>query len=151
MRNYQNNLIKKVLEEAKKAYKKDEVPVGAVIVRNGKIIAKGHNQRITKNNAILHAEIDAIQKATKKLKNWRLDDCEIWISLEPCLMCIGAILQSRIEKVYFLAKNEKEGAIISQYNILDDNKLPFRINYEFIPIEEASIILKEFFKSKRGK
>ncbi|RUM48463.1 MAG: nucleoside deaminase [Hydrogenothermus sp.] len=144
-------IIKEVLEEAKKAYKKDEVPVGAVIAKNGEIITKGHNQRITKNNAILHAEIDAIQKASKKLKNWRLDDCEMWVSLEPCLMCVGAILQSRIKKVYFLAKNEKEGAIISQYHILDDNKLPFRVDYEFIPVEEASIILKEFFKSKRGK
>ena len=66
-------------------------------------------------------------------------------------MCVGAILQSRIKKVYFLAKNEKEGAIISQYNILDDSKLPFKVSYEFIPVEEASIILKEFFKSKRGK
>jgi len=144
-------LIKELLKEAKKAYRKDEVPVGAIITKDNKIIAKGHNKRITRNNAILHAEIDAIQKASKKLKSWRLDNCEIWVSLEPCLMCVGAILQSRIKKVYFLAKNEKEGAIISQYQILNDNKLPFKVDYEFIPVEEASIILKEFFKSKRGK
>ncbi len=143
--------IKEVLKEAKKALQKDEVPVGAIIVKDNKIVARGHNQRITKKNALLHAEIVAIQKASKKLKNWRLDDCEIWISLEPCIMCIGAILQSRIKKVYFLAKNEKEGAIISQYQIIDDNKLPSKVNYEFIPVEEASIILKEFFKKKRGK
>lgn len=143
--------IKEVLKEAKKALQKDEVPVGAIIVKDNKIVARGHNQRITKKNALLHAEIVAIQKASKKLKNWRLDDCEIWVSLEPCIMCIGAILQSRIKKVYFFAKNEKEGAIISQYQIIDDNKLPSKVNYEFIPVEEASIILKEFFKKKRGK
>ena len=144
-------IIKEVLGEAKKAYKKDEVPIGAVVVKDNKIISRGYNQRISKNNALLHAEIVAIQKATKKLNNWRLDECELWVSLEPCLMCVGAILQARISKVYFFAKNEKEGAIISKYSILDDNKLPQKVKYKFIPIDEASIILKEFFRKKRGK
>lgn len=143
--------IKEVLKEAKKAYNKGEVPVGAVIVKNGEIIAKGHNERITKNNALLHAEIVAIQKACKKLKSWRLDDCELWVSLEPCLMCSGAIMQSRIKKVVFLAKDEKGGAVISKYTILDDKKLPFSTKYEYIPVKEAKDILKNFFKKLRIK
>jgi len=144
-------IIEAVLKETRKAYEKDEVPVGAVIVKDEKIIAKGHNLRITKNNALLHAEIVAIQRACKKLKSWRLDDCELWVSLEPCLMCVGAILQSRIKKVIFLAKDEKGGAVISKYTVFDDKKLPFKVDYKFIPVEEASIILKEFFKAKRRK
>jgi len=144
-------IIKQVLKEAKKAYEKEEVPVGAVVVKDGKVIARGHNQRINKKNALLHAEIVAIEKACKKLNSWRLDGCEIWVSLEPCLMCIGAIMQARIDKVVFLAKDEKGGAVISKYTIPDDKKLPFKIKYQFIPTPEASIILKEFFKSKRGK
>ncbi len=145
----QKNIVKKLIEEAKKAYKKDEVPVGALIVRNGEIISKGHNQRITKNNALYHAEIVAIEKACKKLKSWRLDDCEIWVSLEPCVMCAGAIMQSRLKKVYFLAQDEKGGAVISKYRLFDDNKLPFKVKYEYIPVKEASDILKRFFKEKR--
>lgn len=145
----QKNIVKQLIEEAKKAYKKDEVPVGALIVRNGEIISKGHNQRITKNNALYHAEIVAIEKACKKLKSWRLDDCEIWVSLEPCVMCAGAIMQSRIKKVYFLAQDEKGGAVISKYRLFDDNKLPFKVKYEYIPVKEASDILKRFFKEKR--
>jgi len=144
-------IIKEVLKQAKKAYEKDEVPIGAVVVKNGKIIARGHNERITKNNALLHAEIVAIQRACKKLKNWRLDDCELWVSLEPCLMCAGAIMQSRIKKVVFLAKDQKGGSVISKYTVFNDKKLPFKVDFEFIPVEEASIILKEFFKAKRGK
>ena len=145
----QENIVKQLLKEAKKAYKKDEVPVGALIVRNGEIISKGHNQRITKNNALYHAEIVAIEKACKKLKSWRLDDCEIWVSLEPCLMCVGAIMQSRIKKVYFLAQDEKGGAVINKYRLFDDNKLPFKVDYEYIPVKEASEILRKFFKEKR--
>ncbi|RMD46829.1 MAG: nucleoside deaminase [Aquificota bacterium] len=143
--------IKEVLKEAKKAYKKDEVPVGAIIVKNGEIISRGHNQRITKNNALLHAEIVAIKKACNKLRTWRLDNCELWVSLEPCLMCAGAIMQSRIKKVYFLSKDEKGGAIISKYTILDDRKLPFSTEYEYIKVKEASNILQEFFKKLRNR
>jgi len=141
--------IKQLLKEAKKAYYKDEVPIGALIVKNGQIISKGHNQRITKNNALYHAEIVAIEKACRKLKNWRLDECEIWITLEPCVMCAGAIMQARIKKVYFLSKDEKGGAVISKYRLFDNNKLPFKVQYEYIPVKEASEILKEFFRKKR--
>lgn len=145
------SLLKIALKEAKKAYLKDEIPVGAIIVRNEEIIARGHNLRITKNNALYHAEIVAIEKACKKLKTWRLDECFLYVTLEPCLMCCGAIIQSRIKKVIFGAKDEKGGAIISKYTIFDDKKLNHHPEYLFIEDLECSKILKEFFKEKRNK
>lgn len=143
--------IRAVLEEAEKAYKKGEVPVGAVVVRNREIISRGHNQRITKNNAILHAEIVAISEACKKLGTWRLDDCELWVSLEPCVMCAGAIMQARIKNVNFLAEDKKGGAIMNKYTLFDDDLLPFNVDYHYIPVKEASDILKKFFQERRKK
>ena len=99
------------IKEAKKAYDIDETPIGAVIVRDGKVISKGYNRRETKKNALMHAEIIAIDKACKKLGGWRLPGCEIYVTLEPCPMCMGAILQSRIEKVYFGAYDYKSGCL----------------------------------------
>ena len=95
----QEYYMEQALKEAEKAYKKLEVPVGAVIVKDGKIIAKGHNQKETKTDTTKHAEIIAIQKASKKLKSWRLTDCEMYVTLEPCTMCAGAIINSRIKKI----------------------------------------------------
>lgn len=94
---------------ALKALKKGDVPVGAVIVKNNKIIGKGYNKKEKKNKAVFHAEILAITTANKKIKNWRLDDCELYCTMEPCMMCCGAIIQSRIKKVYFLIKNDNYG------------------------------------------
>lgn len=91
-------------KEAVKAFEKDEVPVGAVIVKDGEVISKAYNQRITRNNAVYHAEILAIEKACKRLNSYRLDGCSIYITLEPCLMCSGAIIQARIKEVYFGSK-----------------------------------------------
>ncbi len=136
-------------KEALKAYQKGEVPVGAVIVKGDKVISKGHNLRLNKNNPIYHAEIVAIEKASKKLNSWRLDDCVLYTTLEPCLMCTGAIQQARIKKVVFSAKDQKGGCVVSQYHIFDDNKLPFKIEYEYIEDERSSKILKRFFKEKR--
>jgi len=102
---YMNRAIK----EAKKAYKYEEVPVGAVIVKDNKIIAKSFNKKEKTKNVTKHAEIIAIEKACKKLKNWRLDDCEIYITMEPCMMCSGAIQQSRIKKIVYGVKNENYG------------------------------------------
>ena len=96
----QEKFMKEALKEAKKAYKKLEIPVGAVIVKDGKIIARGHNLKETKEDTTKHAEIIAIQKASKKLSAWRLIDCEMYVTLEPCAMCAGAIINSRIKKVY---------------------------------------------------
>ena len=99
--------MEQALKEAKKAYKKLEVPVGAIIVKDGKIIARAHNQKETKTDTTKHAEILAIQKASKKLKSWRLIDCEMYVTLEPCTMCAGAIINSRIKKVYIGTMDEK--------------------------------------------
>ena len=109
-----NKYIEEALKEAKKAKQKGEIPVGAVIVKNKKIIAKAHNTVEKKKNAILHAEIIAITKASKKNKNWRLNDCEMYVTLEPCKMCKAAIELSRIKKVYFLLSKDKENIIINK-------------------------------------
>jgi tRNA-adenosine deaminase (EC 3.5.4.-) len=138
------------LKEAQKAFLKDEVPVGAILTKDNQIIARGHNLRISKNNAIYHAEIVAIEKACKKLKTWRLDNCSLFVTLEPCLMCAGAIIQSRIKNVIFGAKDDKGGAIISKYTIFDDRKLNHHPNYVFIDHPECSKILKDFFIKKRN-
>ena len=121
--------MKIALKEAKKAYDKLEVPVGAVIVKDGKIIAKAHNQKETKFDTTKHAEILAIQKASKKLNSWRLIDCEMYVTLEPCPMCAGAIIQSRIKKVYFGVQDEKTGAVGSKLNLFKD--FTFNHNVEF--------------------
>ena len=110
--------MKIALQEAKKAYNKLEVPVGCVIVKNGEIIAKAHNLKETKYDTTKHAEILAIQKASKKLKSWRLIDCQMYVTLEPCSMCAGAIINSRIKKLYYGAKDEKTGAVGSILNLL---------------------------------
>ena len=103
--------MKIAIKEANKAFKINEVPVGAVIVKNKKIIAKAYNKREKTKNVINHAEIIAITKACKKIKNWRLDDCEIYITMEPCMMCSGAIQQSRIKKIIYGVKDEKWGFV----------------------------------------
>ena len=114
--------MKETLKEAEKAYKKLEVPVGAIIVKDGKIIARAYNQKESKTDTTKHAEILAIQKASKKLKSWRLIDCEMYVTLEPCTMCAGAIIHSRIKKVYIGAMDEKTGAVGSVLNLFEDYK-----------------------------
>ena len=139
------------IKEAKKAIEKDEVPIGAVIVKNGKIIAKGHNLRENKQNSLCHAEIIAINKACKKLNNFRLEDCDLYVTIEPCIMCAGAIMQSRINKVYFGARDEKYGAVTSVTNTFDvpsNHKVVFE---EGIKQEECAKIVKNFFKKLREK
>ncbi len=138
------------LNEAKKALKNDEVPIGAVIVFEGKVIAKSYNKRNKKRLATAHAEITAIEKACKKIGDWRLDGMEMYVTLEPCPMCAGAILNSRIKKVYFGAYETKSGAILSNYKILFGNSLNHNADAEGgVLEEECSALLKEFFKSKR--
>lgn len=109
--------MKQAIKEAKKALKKGEVPVGAVVVKNNKIISKAYNKKEKLKNVTKHAEIIAISKACKKIKNWRLDDCEIYVTMEPCMMCSGAIEQSRIKKIIFGVKNENYGYTINLKNI----------------------------------
>ena len=146
----QEKFMKEALKEAKKAYVKLEVPVGAVIVKDGKIIARAHNLKETKFDTTNHAEIIAIQKASKKLKSWRLLDCEMYVTLEPCSMCAGAIINSRIKKVYIGANDEKTGAVGSVLNLFEDYKFNHNVEFEKgILKKECENILKVFFKELR--
>ena len=138
------------IREAIKASFEDETPIGCVIVKDDKIIARGHNKRETKNQVISHAEIEAISKANKKLKSWRLVDCDIYVTVEPCIMCAGAIIQSRIKNVYYGAKDPKGGAFGSSINVLEANNINHRPNIiGGILEEECAIIIKNYFKNKR--
>ena len=142
--------MKEALKEAIKAYKKLEVPVGAVIVKNGEIIAKAHNLKETKNDTTKHAEILAIQKASQKIEAWRLEECEMYVTLEPCTMCAGAIINSRIKKIYIGTKDPKAGACGSVLNLFEDYKFNHKVEYETeIMQKECEKILKEFFKELR--
>ncbi|MEI3436319.1 MAG: tRNA adenosine(34) deaminase TadA [Clostridia bacterium] len=146
----EEKFMKAALKEAKKAYDKSEVPVGAVIVKDRKIIARAHNLKETKNDTTKHAEILAIQKASKKLNSWRLIDCEMYVTLEPCSMCAGALINSRIKKVYIGASDQKTGAVGSVFNLLEDYTFNHKVEYEKgVMQEECENILKEFFKKLR--
>ena len=146
----QEYFMKQALKEAEKAYKKLEVPVGAVIVKDGKIIARGYNQKETKKDTTKHAEIIAIQKASKKLGSWRLIDCEMYVTLEPCSMCAGAIINTRLKKIYIGTRDEKTGAVGSVLNLLEDYKFNHKVEIERgIMQKECEKILKDFFKELR--
>ena len=146
----QEEFMQVALKEAKKAYKKLEIPVGAVIVKNGEIIAKAHNIKEEKKDTTKHAEIIAIQKESKKLESWRLNDCELYVTLEPCPMCAGAIIQSRIKKVYIGTLDEKTGACGSVLNLFKDYKFNHNVEVEYgILKNECEEILKKFFKELR--
>lgn len=146
-----NEYMKQALKEAKKAYKKLEVPVGAVIVKDGEIIARAYNQKETKYDTTKHAEILAIQRASKKLKAWRLLDCEMYVTLEPCSMCAGAIINSRIKKLYIGAMDYKTGAVGSKLNLLEDYIFNHKVEVETgVMQEECENILKDFFKDLRN-
>ena len=146
----EEKFMKQALKEAQKAKDKLEVPVGCVIVKDGKIIARAHNQKETKKDTTKHAEILAIEKASKKLEAWRLIDCEMYVTLEPCSMCAGAIINSRIKKVYIGTMDEKTGAVGSVLNLFKDYTFNHKVEVEIgIMQEECEKILKEFFKELR--
>ncbi len=140
--------LEEAYKEALKAKDKGEVPVGAVIVKEDQIISRGHNLRITEKNPLYHAEIVAIENASRKLDSWRLDECILYVTLEPCLMCAGAIMQSRIKKVVFSTLDTKGGVIVSNLQAFNLN-LPFNIEYEYIPMEHHKKLLQDFFKTLR--
>ncbi|MGN1298585.1 MAG: tRNA adenosine(34) deaminase TadA [Candidatus Scatovivens sp.] len=144
--------MKEALKEAKKAYEKDEIPVGAVIVKDNRIISRAHNLKEIKNNSICHAEILAIEKACKKLNSWRLLDCEMYVTLEPCSMCAGALINSRIKKIYIGTNDDKTGACGSKLNLLEDFEFNHKVEIEkYILKDECEKILKEFFKNLRKR
>lgn len=138
------------LKEAKKSLKYDDVPIGAVIVKNGNIIAKAHNMKEKMSIATKHAEIIAIEKACKKFNSWYLNDCTLYVTVEPCLMCCGAIIQSRIKRVVYATKNEKFGYVESIENILDNKKNNHNVIIDKgIYEKEAKELIQQFFQKKR--
>ena len=144
--------MRKAIAQANIALKEDEVPIGAVIVKDGKVIARAHNKMEKTQVATAHAEILAIEKACKKLKSWRLDGLEMFVTIEPCPMCAGAIVNARIKKVYFGAYEEKSGSAESKFRILSESGLNHVTEFlGGIEKEVCANLIKNYFKSKRIK
>lgn len=144
--------MQEALKEARKASKKGEVPVGAVVVKDGKVISRGHNLTEMKQSALTHAEMMALSKATKKLKSWRLNGCDLYVTLEPCGMCAGAIVLSRIENLFYGASDPKAGVVESIAKALENPKLNHRVKVASGILKEAcSKTLSDFFKEIRRK
>ena len=144
--------MKAALREAKKAYRLDEVPIGCVIVQNNKIIARGYNRRNTDKNTLAHAELSAIKKASKKTGDWRLEDCTMYVTLEPCQMCAGAIVQSRLGKVVIGSMNPKAGCAGSVINLLQMKQFNHQVEMVTgVLDEECSDMLSGFFQVLREK
>lgn len=139
-----NKNLEKAYLLAKRAYQKDEIPVGCVIVYKNKIIACGYNKKENKKCGLCHAEIIAIKKACRKLNSWRLDECELYVTLEPCMMCLGAIIESKIKNVYYGTKNNNE-------QMYDYNKISKFVNLHNMNDTACSEILSDFFQNKRKK
>ena len=140
------------IEEAKKAYEIGEVPIGAIIVRENQVIASAFNKRELGRNATHHAELLAIQEACEKLGGWRLIGCTMYVTLEPCLMCAGAIINSRLERLIYGARDPKAGAVQSLYHVLEDTRLNHQVEViEGVLAAESSALLKDFFANLRLK
>lgn len=138
------------VKQAKKAFEKDEVPIGAVIVKDGKIIARAYNRTESKNDATAHAEIVCIRKACKKVGDWRLNGAEMYVTLEPCAMCAGAIVNARISAVYFGAYEKKSGCAVSKYPVLSDSGLNHSVTFTGgVEEDVCAELIKEYFKGKR--
>lgn len=144
--------MKEALKQAKKACKMGEVPIGCVIVRDDEIISRAYNRRNTDKNTLAHAEITAINCASKKTGDWRLEDCTIYVTLEPCPMCAGAILQSRMKRLVMACQNPKAGCVGSVFNLLESNQFNHQVEVERDVLkEECSAFLTTFFKALREK
>lgn len=144
--------MKEAMRQAKKAYALGEVPIGCVIVHAGRIIGRGYNRRNTDKNTLAHAEITAINKASKVIGDWRLEECTLYVTLEPCQMCAGAIVQARIPKVVMACMNPKAGCAGSVLNILDMPQFNHQVEMtKGILEEECSRMLKEFFVELRAR
>ena len=137
-------------KEAEKAFTEDEVPVGCVIVKDDRIIARAHNRKEKRNCALYHAEIECIKKATRKLDNWNLKGCDMYVTLEPCMMCTGAIVNSRIDRIFFGCRDPKGGALVSNIDLLQIKNINHYPQIKAgIMEDECSQILKDFFRNKR--
>lgn len=142
--------MQEAIKEAQKSLEKEEIPIGCVIVKDGQIISRGHNAREECNQAIMHAEIMAITEANQKVGNWRLLDCTLFVTIEPCVMCSGAIGLARIPNVIYGAKNAKFGGAGSLYDILTDERLNHRVTVETGILEkECAAIMQTFFRTRR--
>ena len=141
--------MKESVLEAKKALNVNEVPIGAIVVKGNKIIGRGYNLVETLNDPLAHAEIIAIEQACKKINNWRLSECHMYVTLEPCPMCAGAIVRSRISKVYIGTFDPNSGACGSVINLLQNDYLNTNIEVNWLYDKESSILLKEFFYNRR--
>ena len=138
------------LKEARKAYDLDEVPVGSIIVHDGEVISSSYNQVVSQNSVTAHAEINSIILASKELNNYRLIDCDIYVTLEPCHMCAKAIVDARINNVYFAAFEPKTGSIVSVDNFFNKKFLNHKVNYvSGLMQDESSKLLKDFFRARR--
>lgn len=147
----ENPFMLAALEEARLAYEAGEIPVGAVVVLDGQIIARGRNTRETEQNALCHAEIVAIDRACKVLGSWRLSDCDLYVTLEPCAMCSGAIAQAKLKRLYFGAYDTKGGFVVSNIGLLDNPGLMHKTEYYCgIMEKECSAILRCFFNGLRN-
>ncbi|MBU5215023.1 tRNA adenosine(34) deaminase TadA [Heyndrickxia oleronia] len=152
VKNADEYFMKLAISEAKKAEEKCEVPIGAVVVLNGEVIATAHNLRESTQNAITHAEILAIQKACERIGSWRLEDAELYVTLEPCPMCSGAIILSRIKKVIFGAHDPKAGCAGTLMNLLDDQRFNHQCEVVSGVLEnECSVLLRDFFRNIRKR
>ncbi len=150
MKSEKEKFMTLALKEADKAEQKEEVPIGCVIVKEGKVVARAHNLKQTKRLATAHAEVLAIEKACRKLKDWRLEDYEIYVTLEPCAMCAGAIASARIKKAYFGAYEPKGGGVESKFHILTESGLNHVTEFEGGVMEkECSDKIKAFFRTRR--
>ena len=148
----QEKYMREAIRQAKKAWALDEVPIGCVIVFDGKIIARGYNRRNTDRNTLSHAELNAIKKASKKLGDWRLDGCTMYVTLEPCQMCAGAIVQARIDEVVIGSMNPKAGCAGSVLNLLDIPQFNHQVKItRGILQEECSALLSDFFRELRKR
>lgn len=144
--------MKEAIRQAKKAWKLEEVPIGCVIVHEGRIIGRGYNRRTTDGNPLAHAELIAIKKASKRLGDWRLEDCILYVTLEPCQMCSGAIIQARMKRVVVGCMNPKAGCAGSIFNLLQVPKFNHQAELTTgVLEEECSLMMKEFFKELRMK
>ena len=150
--NQDEKYMKAAIRQAKKAYALDEVPIGCVIVQDDKIIARGYNRRNTEGNTLAHAELTAIRKASKKTGDWRLEDCTMYVTLEPCQMCAGALVQSRIDEVVIGSMNPKAGCAGSVLNLLEVEGFNHQVKTtRGVLQEECSAMLSDFFKELREK
>ncbi|MGE4232497.1 MAG: nucleoside deaminase [Bacteriovoracia bacterium] len=141
----------KAFDQAKLALKKNEVPVGAVVVRGQEILSRAYNLKETKNDPLAHAEILAVKKATRKIQDWRLNECTLYVTLEPCVMCAAVLQQARIGRIVFGAFDKKGGALSLGFHLHDDSRLNHRYKMEYLESFECSKILTDFFHGKRGK